>query len=296
MSTCLPERENINKKTNTTLNMVLVESGTFQMGSDEQDMFFAMPLHPVTISRDFFISRYEITNKQVADVYNWGLKSHQIKVNAEGVYNSIGNSQSLLQIYVKDCQVLYNKTIFTVTKQKENWPCIKISWYGAAVFCNLLSLMESNQEVYDTTNWTCNFTLAGYRLPTEAEWEYAASGGQKSHGYTFAGSNELDHVGWYAINGNKETLQVGLKEPNELGIYDMSGNVWEWCWDWHDPVYYFDSPESDPLGPASGNNKVIRGGAWYLGEMDARIKSRLLSCDPAGMGNLGGFRVVKLAK
>ncbi len=101
-----------------------------------------------------------------------------------------------------------------------------------------------------------------YRLPTEAEWEYAAKGGDASQGFIYAGGNDLKEVAWDSENSKGSTQAVGLKKPNELGLYDMTGNVWEWCNDFYDEKYYSVSPEKDPKGPANGDNRVIRGGSW----------------------------------
>ncbi|MCH5178055.1 MAG: formylglycine-generating enzyme family protein [Prevotellaceae bacterium] len=103
-------------------------------------------------------------------------------------------------------------------------------------------------------------TGENFRLPTEAEWEFAAKGGNKSKGYTYSGSDEIDNVAWYIENCNQRPHSVGTKEANELGIYDMSGNAWEWCQDWYG--FYPDSEQTNPTGPASGSLKVQRGGCW----------------------------------
>ncbi|GHU99980.1 hypothetical protein FACS1894159_04910 [Bacteroidia bacterium] len=130
-----------------------------------------------------------------------------------------------------------------------------------------------------------------YRLPTEAEWEYAARGGKKSLGYRYAGSNNVDDVAWHEGNSGGKTHPVGTKQPNELDIYDMSGNVWEWCSDWFNNNYYKNSPEMSPTGPVSGAIRVFRGGSWYYFVSCCRVADRVAySPDICDCGL--GFRVV----
>lgn len=117
-------------------------------------------------------------------------------------------------------------------------------------------------------------TGKNFDLPTEAEWEYAARGGAKSMGYKYAGSNNIDEIAWYKDNSDKETHQVGLKLPNELGLYDMSGNVCELCSDWYDKNYYSSSPSINPTGPKMGEYIVCRGGSLSYGARSCRISVR----------------------
>ncbi|MDD6784288.1 MAG: formylglycine-generating enzyme family protein [Prevotellaceae bacterium] len=122
-----------------------------------------------------------------------------------------------------------------------------------------------------------------FRLPTEAEWEYAARGGNKSMGYQYSGSNNLDDVAWYDKNSFNTTQSVKTKRPNELGIYDMSGNVWEWCQDRYDKKYYKKSPKENPMGPNTGSLRVLRGGGWNCSANDSRSASRSLHINASGL-------------
>jgi hypothetical protein len=128
-----------------------------------------------------------------------------------------------------------------------------------------------------------------YRLPTEAEWEYAARGGKKSKGYQYAGGNSIKEVAWYNGNTGYGTHPVGQKQPNELGLYDMSGNVWEWCQDWYDS--YASSSQTNPTGPTSGSYRVLRGGSWDYGVGECRVSNREAS-NPSFRSGGRGFRLV----
>ena len=115
-------------------------------------------------------------------------------------------------------------------------------------------------------------TRKNFRLPTEAEWEYAARGGNKSKGYKYSGSNTIDNVAWYTSNSGSKTHDVKTKQANELGIYDMSGNVYEWCQDWYGN--YSSGSQTNPTGPSSGSGRVYRGGSWYFNAKICRVSNR----------------------
>ena len=157
-----------------------------------------------------------------------------------------------------------------------DYPMYYVSWDEAMEFCRLLS----------------NKTGRTYTLPTEAQWEYAARGGNKNEGAKYAGSNMIDAVAWYTDNSGSSTHIVGSKRANALGIYDMSGNVWEWCKDWYASSYVsYDT--NNPVGPSSGSFRVDRGGSWYNGASYCRVANRGNDSPGHRYNNLG-FRVVLL--
>ena len=156
---------------------------------------------------------------------------------------------------------------------QENHPIVNVTWDDASAYAQ----------------W------AGKRLPTEAEWEYAARGGRLSKGYTYSGGNDPGAVAWYDGNSGKQTQPVGEKSPNELGLYDMSGNVWEWCADLYDENYYRNSPKQDPTGPSSGQFRVLRGGSWNINDSYCRLTYRNWFF-PSLRGNNIGFRCAQDAK
>ena len=135
-------------------------------------------------------------------------------------------------------------------------------------------------------------TITGrtFSLPTEAQWEYAARGGKKSKGYKFSGSNSLGDVAWYVGNSNSTTHPVAQKQSNELGLYDMTGNVWEWCQDWFNSNYYANSPQNNPQGPSSGVIRVLRGGSWFNGPGGCRVSYHDGDL-PDWRGDYGGLRL-----
>jgi formylglycine-generating enzyme required for sulfatase activity len=141
-------------------------------------------------------------------------------------------------------------------------PVEMISWGDAALFCNKRSRAEGFNPCYDEDTGECNFTANGYRLPTEAEWEYACRAGAAGDYYFGADPRLLSQYAWYADNADKQTKPVGKKKPNAWGLYDMLGNVAEWCNDVYQADYYRSGPAADPRGPSDGERRVLRGGAW----------------------------------
>ena len=153
-----------------------------------------------------------------------------------------------------------------------NLPVENVSWNDCQTFISRLN----------------NLTGKNFRLPTEAEWEYAARGGNRSRGYKYSGSNVLSDVAWYDDNSGSKTHPVGSKSPNELGLYDMSGNVWEWCSDWYGT--YSSSSQTNPTGVSSGSDRVNRGGSWGRDTRDCRSSFRN-NCSPDYRYNGLGLRL-----
>ena len=173
---------------------------------------------------------------------------------------------------------IYNKsggsTLYGVGS---NYPMYYVSWHDAVAFCRELSVQTGKT----------------YLLPTEAQWEYAARGGNKSRGNKYSGSYSVDAVAWYSDNSNGSTHPVGQLRANELGLHDMSGNVWEWCSDWYGSSYYSNGNRTNPTGPSSGEYRVLRGGGWYDNPAYCRVSNRNRNSPSSRDGNYG-FRVVCL--
>jgi formylglycine-generating enzyme required for sulfatase activity len=250
----------ISLKSSPFIEMVHVEGGTFQMGcTDEQIKCDGdeKHVHKVRLS-SFSIGKYEITNAQYSVFLN------EIGADPIGTYKR----DDYIHITKPSCQIDYEDGKFIPRPGKENHPVIEVTWYGAQAFCE----------------W------AGGSLPTEAQWEFAARGGNKSRGYIYSGSNDVHEVAWFDKNSRGKLYKTGLKKPNELGIFDMSGNVWEWCYDWHD--YYPRRQVTDPQGPNRGYGKVIRGGSWLYYSRFCRVANRG-SSSPNYCFNNYGFRIVQ---
>ena len=188
------------------------------------------------------------TSEQGSDAYDDEKPAHQVTLSSY----YIGKTEVTQELW--QAVMGSNPSKFSGT----NLPVEKVSWEDCQSF--VIKLNE--------------LTGKNFRLPTEAEWEYAARGGNKSNGFKFSGGNNIAEVAWYSKNGNKISHPVATKAPNELGIYDMSGNVWEWCSDWYSSSYYTSSSQTNPTGPNSGSYRVYRGGSWSGNDRYCRVSHR----------------------
>ena len=149
-------------------------------------------------------------------------------------------------------------------------PVEQVRWSDAVRFCNERSRLEGLEPCYDLQTWQCNFDANGYRLPTEAEWEYACRAGTETAYFFGKSSSKLGNYAWFDENSGGHPQPVGQKRPNSWGLYDICGNLWEWCNDFYQVDYYEQSPQQDPTGPDAGETKVVRGGAWKFSDENCR--------------------------
>ncbi len=260
-------------------HMIFVKGGIFDMGSTQKDD--ESPVHEVKID-DFYISKYEVTYREFLKFLN------DINISDSGIFNG----HKLIDVH--SSSIKFKDSFFTFTGSDKNCAASHITWFGACEFCNWKSKQKGLETCYtiNNNNVSCQWNANGYRLPTEAEWEYSALGGHKSKGYKFIGSDNIEKVAWYANNSNNKIHIIGQKTHNELGLYDMSGNVKEWCWDRYFRYYYSYSPKTNPKGPTSGTVRVIRGGSWNSDTNKVRCKSRDRYGPTSTIGEIG-FRIVR---
>jgi len=287
--------------------LVLIEADSFTMGSDENEPGHLgdESSHPVTLTNDYYMFSTEVTNKQYADLAQWALENDYCTVTGTRLYDKMDNSTVLLLDMDddEDCEISFINSRFVVDSTMENHPVKEVTWFGAAAFCDWLSLQEELPRAYnheDPTFWRCNdhapYSALGYRLPTEAEWEFACRAGTTT---AFSGGDiselgcgnepSLANLGYYCGNSGGWTNEVAKLEANLFGLYDMHGNLWEWCNDWYKNEY---GGEIDPKGPSYGGYKVLRGGAWSDVSRRCRSASRRNPSPHLGINGRHGFRYV----
>lgn len=249
------------------------------------------PAHRVKLA-PFSISKCEITRYQFAEVFNAGLKTYPgLTLDSMG---SLRFRDSLVAS-LSTSDFTWTDSSVSAHDGPKNHPMVNISWMGAALFCNLLSLRDTLPPCYDTTGLLFTLTRAdsGYRLPTEAEWEFAARGGKTFAASLYPSGNSISE---YAGNLISSTLYpVGKFESNGFALFDMAGNAWEWCTDAYDAAYYatLTGLRTDPVNLAGDSLRVMRGGSFEDARWEeARCANRSYA-SPATLDRAVGFRMVK---
>jgi formylglycine-generating enzyme required for sulfatase activity len=270
-------------------DMILIPAGTFSMGSpeDEPGRFNReSPQHTVTLTRPFHLQRTVVTWAQWTAVRAWALR-HGYADLTQGQMGSHGDDRN-----------------------SPDDPVTEVNWHDAAKWCNARSEMEGLQPVYTVDGEVyrhgeaapdCAFTASGYRLPTEAEWEYAARAGTTTafhtgpiiHPLSPPSDPNLDRAGWYTGNSGRQSHPVGLKEANAWGLHDMHGGVLEWCWNWFEDYAF--AARTDPTGPAAGFDRSYRGGSWSHSARACRSAYRYFYGGPEHRSNNLGFRPARTA-
>ncbi len=325
--------------------MVSVPAGTFTMGrtdrGDDATCEYCpdeLPRHEVTLSA-YQIGKYDVTNQEYADILNWALARGYLKNESGAAYDGgyvYAANEVLVPASYPVCQITYSGSQFsyrsrtglpgTTTYSMALHPVVGVTWYGAAMYCNWLSMSQGLTPCYDINNWTCNFAANGYHLPTEAQWERAAAWDTAANKHwiygfmsdTLTGKNRCNHdddsssdfgglvnplgltdypytspVGWFnGLNVSPNGSIPTVNSPSPVGCYDMSGNAWQWCNDWY--ATYTSEAVADPQGPSSGSLRVLRGGGWYIGGSACRSAYRI-QYDPSDTDSYFqfGFRLAR---
>lgn len=257
IDTLLPDQAILNQ---IPEHMTFVQGGRYQMGGMGRDTEYdEFPIHSVILN-NFLMGKREVSFEE----------------------------------YDQYCEANSLSKVGDAGWGRGKRPLINVSWFAAINYCNWRSKKEGLESVYMLEEGYAgiNFQANGYRLPTEAEWEYAASEGQLGKKQLYSGSKVLAEVGWYESNSDKKTQEVGQLTPNKLGIYDMSGNVREWCHDWYKVDYYKESDLINPKGSDLYNSRTMRGGSWMDSESDCRMTNRDYM-DPKVGSIVAGFRLVR---
>ncbi len=285
---------------------IAVPAGSFMMGSLDGapgTISAEYPRHEVTLSRGFRIQSTEVTNAQYLEMMQWAIAHGHATLGASALRDALdGSTVELLDMDSPYCEIADNG--LELATAKPSYPVRAVSWYGAAAYCDWLSLREHLPRAYDHADWSCGdgepYAAAGYRLPTEAEWEYACRAGTQT---SFAGGMitqptcsppdpVLAAMGWYCANAGGNSHPVAQKQANAWGLADMHGNLAEWCGDWYASDYYETSPAQDPPGPATGLDRLRRGGVFFDSAQHCQSGTRR-SASPAAGSFAIGFRPLR---
>jgi formylglycine-generating enzyme required for sulfatase activity len=291
--------------------MVYIPGGYFTVGDTLGDLGgIAVPVHRAYVD-GFFMQKLEVTNEDARRVLQWALDRGKITMVTSNLVNTEGSPQTLVWMSRWDSVLLLSNGQFSVKPGRGNHPFVYVTWYGAVAFCNYLSQMEGLTPCYNLTNWSCDFSKNGYRLPTEHEWEKAARGGYENTRFPWSDVQTISQSrasyksatnilydlgpvpGYNPVGGPTSPFSTAVATfaPNNYGLYDMAGNAWEWCWDWTAKYPY--TTQFNPTGPATGTFKVFRGGSWLTTAERLTCAMRYLSASPDGTHDDIGFRMAR---
>ena len=297
--------------------MQFIPGGMFTMGDAVGDHRTSTPLHTVFLD-PFFMNEQEITNQDMKEILQWAFDEGLVVVEpvdivgpfgGRVVRNTLGATNDLYGLDEFAEELDFENGEFQVLEGKENHPCVYVSWYGAVAYSHFRSLKEGRETCYDLNDWSCDFSKTGYRLPTEAEWEFAARGGYEGMRFPWGDTNIITHSRAnyrsstnfvYDVSPTRNfhpdyasqplrTSPIGVFPPNGYGLYDMCGNVWDWVWDWAGS--YSSSTQTNPTGPATGRFRVFRGGSNFTTAERTTCAVRFLAAHPEGLGFDIGFRI-----
>ncbi len=286
---------------------------TFKLSANDGASYDIIP-SPANLSGDFGDDLPSGTNKHI--IWNAGAESFGLDGST---FNNGTSDVTISSFYIDKYELTQSGYQAVMGENPSHFsgnldrPVEQVSWFNAIEYCNRRSVLEGltpcysystygtnpddwpsgwNTRYSNHTNVNCNWTANGYRLPTEMEWMFAAKGGNQSQGYTYSGSNTIADVAWYSSNSGSRTHDVGEKASNELGTFDMSGNVWEWVWD----IYgsYPSGSQTNPTGANSGSYRVVRGGSWYNYADGCTVSYRVVN-SATGSYYFLGFRCVRVS-
>ncbi len=297
------EEKHVAEEFKPPVGFVEIPPGSFMMGTPESEPFFwpnEYPQHFVTITPWIHIQSTEVTNLQYMRMAEWALMSGYCRATPFGLFDAVGDGSKLLDLGDYHCEISYDGDEFSCVNPDH--PVKEVTWYGAAAYCNWMSVYWRLPPAYDPHSWRCNNgnprEALGFRLPTEAEWEYSCRAGTSTAYSSGAIVDEiccdepaLDGYAWYCEE--EGSFPVAKKLPNSWQLFDMHGNLSEWCNDWYSEGYS-PSDQTDPTGAEAGVEKIQRGGNWGNCAFACR-SARRGHQNPETSIQKAGFRVLRTA-